>query len=458
MSRVYGDSTPFPHDLDYIHLLRDGVDCAVRLLSAQHSIRAAEERAEGAERTMRTEITELNALLERVQSAAARPIAEGMETAVRAATQIAGGARNVVEGAVRELESQLQVGVGQAGHIADKARETSASAIEQFLERHTPPESRLCLQLTANPEANVGHVTLVAPYGVSAVFGVAIPPAHAWARPRRVGDLMAHVEIQMPKEAGFLSKRVEMAPLRLERLFISDVTFAERSGVLRLRRGAGIGAGYEVRIELETGVRISVCPVREDGSVEEQQPLVLQGDDQETLLSLWQRVVESAVDLMHVRQRMVSAAFNGRPLLELDAPRLVAEALVNHMAPVVSEISRRSGAPGELVLRRNLGEGRREETYCTHAELLEKILILPPDLRVVFSALHLAGALTSAVSIAALPPPAPPVREFLSRPPVRAAYEVDVATDDLLAPTNGASVADRPPSVPPPQSSPPPAA
>jgi hypothetical protein len=458
MSRVYGDSTPFPHDLDYIHLLRDGVDCAVRLLSAQHSIRAAEERAEGAERMMRTEITELNALLERVQSAAARPITEGMETAVRAATQISGGARNVIEAAVRDLESQLQVGVGHAGHIVDKARETSASAVEQFLERHTPPESRLCLQLTASPETNVGHVTLVAPYGVSAVFGIAIPPTHAWARPRRVGELLPHVEIQMPKEAGFLSKRVGMASLRLERLFISDVTFAERSGVLRLRRGAGIGAGYEMRIELETGVKLEICPVREDGSLEDQQPLVLQGDDQETMLSLWQRVVESAVDLMHERQRMVSAAFNGRSLLELESPRAVAEALINHMAPVVSEISRRSGAPGELVLRRSLGEGRREETYCTHAELLEKILVLPPDLRVVFSSLHLTGSLLSAAPPAQLPPPSPPAREFLSRPPTRVAYEVDVATDDLLAPANGGPSAGRPPSVPPPESSPPPAA
>src|SRR5690606_34728688 len=130
-------------------------------------------------------------------------------------------------------------------------------------------------------------------------------------------------------------------------------------------------------------------PMREDGSLEDQPPQVLQGNDQATVLSLWQGVVQSAVDLMHLRQRMVSASFNGRPLLELDAPHAVAEALVGHMAPTIAEISRRSGAPGELVLRRNLGEGRREETYCTHAELLEKIMILPPDLRGVFSELKL---------------------------------------------------------------------
>lgn len=447
MSRVYGDSTPFPHDIDYIHMLRDGVDCAVRLLSAQHSIRVAEERAESAERSMRTEVTELNALFERVQSVAIGSMPEGMEVAARASSQIAAGARAVVDGAIRELESRVGSEVGQSGHIVDKARETSSSAIEQFLERHAPPESRLCLQLTANPEANVGHVTLITPYGMSAVFGVAIPASHVWARPRRVADLVPHVEIQMPKESGFLSKRVEMAPLRLERLFISDVTFAERSGVLRLRKGPGSGSGYELQIDLETGVSLSSRPVREDGTVEDQQPPQLMlGNDQATILALWQGVVQSAVDLMHLRQRMVSASFNGRPLLELDSPRVVAEALVNHMAPVISEISRRSGAPGELVLRRNLGEGRREETYCTHAELLEKIMILPPDLRGVFSSLHLTGA-----GPALLPPPAA-APEFGSRAPGRSSLTAAAPQEDLSLPINV-------PAHPgPPESSPPPAA
>lgn len=459
MARVYGDSTPFPHDIDYISMLRDGVDCAVRLLSAQHSIRVARERAEHAERAMRGELTELNALIERVQGVLVRPVPEGMAVTARASEQIGATARAVVDAAIRELESNVQAEVGRSGHNVDKACEASSGAVEQFLARHAPPETRFCLQLTANPEANVGHVTLHTPHGVSAVFGVSIPLAHAWARPRRVSDFAAHSEIQMPRESGWLSKRVEMAPYRLERLFISDVTFAERSGVLRLRRGAGTGTGYEIRIDLETGVDIAVCPVREDGSAEEQHPLVLQGNDQASILTLWHGVVQSIVDLIPQRQRMISASFNGSPLLELDSPRLVAEALINYMAPVVSEISRRSGAPGELVLRRTLGEGRREETYCTHSELLERILTLPPDLRVVFSALHLGGAAQPAPlalpagAVSEAPPQLLPTPS--SRPTAFDPLLGPPPPEALLAPSAAIASASRPPSIPPPESSPP---
>jgi hypothetical protein len=458
MSRVYGDSTPFPHDLDYIQMLRDGIDCSVRLLSAQHSIRAAMQRADIAEKAKQHEASELDALFERVQSAATSSLNEGLDRTVRTAAQIVAGTRSMVDAAIRDLDANVAVEVNQARHIVDKAREITASAIEQYLEQHSGPGSRLCLQLLASNDANSGHVTVITPYGVSAVFGVAIPPSHVWARPRRVGDVVANIEIHMPKESGWLSKRVEMTPVRLERFFISDVMWSGRSGLLRMRRGAASGSGYQLRVELDNGMQLSMSPVGEDGRTDDSQPLVLEGNDQTTMLGLWKGVVASSRDLMGLRRRMVSAAFLDRPLLEVESPRALAEALIADMAPTVVEISRRSGAPGELVLRRNLGEGRREETYCTHSELLEKVLVLPPDLRSAFGSLNLSGPLTTT----APKPNASHAADIESRGDVERPR--NSSTNVPKPVPNGAVAAElvasaaqmpaRPPSVPPPENTP----
>jgi hypothetical protein len=56
---------------------------------------------------------------------------------------------------------------------------------------------------------------------------------------------------------------------------------------------------------------------------------------------------------------------------------------------VITEIARRSGAPGELVLRRDVAGGRREEMYVTYAELNDKISVLPPERRIAFDVLGL---------------------------------------------------------------------
>jgi hypothetical protein len=449
MSRVSGDSTPFPHDFDYIHMLRDGIECAVRLLSAQHSIRAALERAQATERAQENELKELNALFERVQAAAAPSISEGLDRTVRTAAQIVAGARGILDAAGADLASQVSAEVGQARHIVDKARDTTQSAMEHFLERHTPPGSRCALQLVAGAESNTGQVSISTPYGVVATFGAAMPSGHAWARPRRVSDFVAQLEIQMPKESGWLSKRVEMTPVRLDRMFISELVHGGSFGVLNLRKGAGSGSGYALRVELTDNVGASIRPLRDDGTPAEAQPLVLEGKDLAMMVGLWRSAADSSRDLFNARRRLISASFVERPLLELDSPSLLAEALIGDMAPLAVEISRRSGAPGELVLRRNLGEGKREETYCTHAELLDKIRVLPPDLRRAFAGLHLTeSGMAAQLLHSGAPPMAAPESPRLSGVP------------GLTQPFTGsrppamAGQPSRPPSIPPPQGTP----
>jgi hypothetical protein len=107
-------------------------------------------------------------------------------------------------------------------------------------------------------------------------------------------------------------------------------------------------------------------------------------------MRLWNRVLDSTHDLAVRRQAMTSATFDGKPLREIEDPSAIATKLINVLAPIVQEIARRSGAPGELVLRRDLGEGRREEIYITKAELNEKVLTLPATLRPVFDPFELS--------------------------------------------------------------------
>ena len=71
------------------------------------------------------------------------------------------------------------------------------------------------------------------------------------------------------------------------------------------------------------------------------------------------------------------------------------------------------------MVRRTLSEGRREETYCTHTELLDKILVLPPDLRVAFSALHLSSGPNT---LSKLPPGLPSGQDVAGRPLLQASF------------------------------------
>ena len=128
----------------------------------------------------------------------------------------------------------------------------------------------------------------------------------------------------------------------------------------------------------------------------------MDGEDGARMQELAARVLDSVHGLTGLRGSMRSVSLDERPLEQLEWPETIAHRLLAQLAPTVMEISRRSGAPGELVLRRDVGGGRREEIYVTKAELWERLLVLPPERRVPFAALGINPPL---VAQAAEPPP-----------------------------------------------------
>lgn len=455
MSRVYGDSTPFPHDIDYIEMLRGGIDCAVSLLSAHHSMRAAVQRAEASRSARDAQVAELGVLLGRVQEACRPSLDRGIDRTVSTAAQLISAANGVVDQAKADAEAGCEVELGQVGQIEAKARESAAGAIERFAARHAAPGSLHVREIKAEGPGYRVQVSVTSPYGLATVFSADVPDDHVLSRPRRVSDFVPALEVHLPQESGWLSKRVEMAPVRLEKLFVSELRLADKAALLRITKAAGSGSGYAVNLDY-TGEarRVEVREVLDDGELSSGEGLLLRGDDEAQLVALLGQLDQGTRDLIRLRTRLVSGEFEQVPLLSLHSPQGLADALIANMAPVVREISLRSGAPGELVLRRDQGEGRREETYCTHAELLNKIQVLPPDLHEAFRPLQLTAEPRGKISLEASAPAltTSTAPRALSAPPTEAGR---AASQPPAAPDAVATGAAEPTSVPPRESRPP---
>ena len=55
MGHVFGDSTPFPYDVNFIELIRHAVECGVELCKAQHNIASAADRRASVDQLRRAE-------------------------------------------------------------------------------------------------------------------------------------------------------------------------------------------------------------------------------------------------------------------------------------------------------------------------------------------------------------------------------------------------------------------
>jgi hypothetical protein len=272
----------------------------------------------------------------------------------------------------------------------ERSRQQAFQAVEAFILRHDLPNTAVGVRLLAGEESYSGQALVTSPFGIEAVFSLAIPAAHDWGRVRRVAELSAGTEVHIPQESGWLSKRVAVAPVKLDKLVVTEVAVGQDRSLITLRKGARSGGGFQLEVTADANPRATLRRLGEDGMLTQDPMIELEGEDSVHAMRLWNRVVESTHDLATRRQAMTNATFDGKPLREIDEPQAIANKLINVLAPVVQEIARRSGAPGELVLRRDLGEGRREEIYITKAELHEKVMTLPATLRPMFDPFELS--------------------------------------------------------------------
>lgn len=392
MGHLYGDSTMFPFAPDFIEIVRHAVDAGVQLLAAQHAIGKARKRTDSVEQQRESIKAQLASLGDAVSAALEPFVAGRSERAARVCKQIRERSKELIAAEEQSLDGAVSEKMSSSVAAIEAARAASFKAIETFVLRHDLPETDVGLHLVAEEGRCRGQALVTTPFGVEAVFDLAIPAAHDWGQPRRVVELSAGTEVHVPMESGIFTKKIEPKPVKLDRLFITEVAISNARTLITMRKGPRSGVGYQIEVQDEEVPRAVLSHVTEEGGIGPEAPLELGEEDSVHVLRLWNRVLDTSRDLPQRRQAMTEATFEGTSIAELEEPRRVCERLIEVMAPVVQQLGRRSGAPGELVLRRDVGEGRREEVFITKAELFEKVQALPEELQLVFAPFELADA------------------------------------------------------------------
>lgn len=399
MGRLYGDSTPFPFETDYLELVRAAVACSVKLLLAQHAIDEARTAMTSADQGRTSERARLDRVGEAVRKSLL--IFEGVDGREgRVAQRTRDAARAAIDEEASQIEASANAERSRRSGDVERAREGARNALEEFLRQNMLPGDDASISLRAEEQTYGGDVSLSTVFGVTATFRLSVPDDHEWSRTRRVADVAAGCEIQVPHEAGWINKRTELQKVKLDKLWVSDVALTPHNVRITMRRGVQAGAGYAVDV-----VRAASGTIRElDDNGIEKDTHPIESEDREAVTRLTDAATTALQSMTSHRTAMISCAYDGAPLADVEDPSAIATALIATLAPTVNEIERRSGGVDELILRRDVADGRREEKYLKKAELREVICALPIALRNAFAPLQL-------VPRSSLTPPPPAVAE-----------------------------------------------
>ena len=382
---VHGDSTPFEPGFDFIATLRASIACGVALMKAQHAIDCARARVAEAEEHLVLTRADLCGLADAVDEAVASHASR--RTEVRGvALRIATMSRGATVLQIRHLQSALEATVVRADATIVEARKTAAVALGELLGGHTMPRQSVGFRLFSSGGRYAAESIVALPGALRATFDAEIPEGHPLHTPLRVRDLRDDVTVTLPQTVGWFRKRTCDVPVRLGALTVLGASVDGARGALLLGRSERAGIVHAFDVDLG-----SAAPRAQWRAGDDPTAFDLAVGDAALLTWLLRDLERRARTLSTSRTAMTEALLENRPVGEQD-PVHVCARIVDLLASDTREIARRAGAPGELVLRRNVDSGHRAEVFVTSAELLEQIDTLPPSLRGVFAPLGLGGA------------------------------------------------------------------
>lgn len=382
---VYGDSTPFELGVDFVAVIRAVVTCGVALMKAQHAIDCARARVSESEEHVSSTRQDLGLMADAVETAltfgGAPRKAHVRDVALRLTTMT----RGTVSVEVRKAQTQLEATIVRADKTIVDARKAASAALGELLAKHDLPGSSTGIRLFADGERYGAEAVVSLPGGIGATFEAAIPDLHPWKLLRKVRTVREGNNVTLPRRVGWFTKRTEQQSICLDKLTILGVSIEGTRGALLLGKSERSGIAHAFDLDLSGPASRGRWHDRDEG-----QSFQLAPSDAANIARIVRGIAAGATDVGARRRAMTEATLKGRALGEQD-PAAACAGIVRLVAPFSRELLKRSGAAGEIVLRRNLGAGHRDEVFVTTAELLEQIAQLPPSLRRVFSPLGLEG-------------------------------------------------------------------
>lgn len=395
----YGDGTPFPLDENFIETLTAAVETCTNAFVPLTELDARRERAREARRDADREIGRLDDL-EKSLSAALGPYVPqdkkpGVTHAV--AQKIAGLSKAAIADAKSQIEARVRAAEAQAQPSTCAA--AVVGALRPFFDEHQLPKSAWIMSWDvrgAEPAADA----VAAAGRIQAAFTLAPDPYRA---PIRVEQLADGVVVHMMKKGVF--GKAKPAPIDLGKYVMTAFERTHREQIVTLKESAtkaSTGIRFAITEGGATWVAITIAGDA-DGD-----PNPLDPEDVEPIRQLGERANAALKDLINKRT-LVELTFGGQAIEDLDEPRIVPLELLQQLTPLARTIRERSRASGELVLKRDIGDGRREELFVPRATLAQQFARLPLEYRRPFEDMGISGEETQP-AIQLPRPPAPPAR------------------------------------------------
>ena len=431
----YGDGTPFPLDENFIETLTAAVETCTNAFIPlteldQRKVRAKEARREGD-----MEGSRLADLEKSMSGALATYLVPGKKVSITetVAQKLQATVKQTIVDTQRQIDQRVLAVEQQA--LPRTATDAVLEALGPFFEGHQLPKSSWIMSWDVR--GNEPHADAVATAGAITAHFTLSP--EQYRGPIRVDQLADGVVVHMMKKGMF--GKAKPAPVDLGKYMVVSFEKSAKDLVVTLKENpnkSSAGLRFAVHDDDATWIAINAAGDAEG------EPNDLDSEDVRPIKNLTERAYATLKSLLE-RRTLVDLQLGAKSISDLEDPRVVPMELLGQLTPLSRAIRDKSRMSGEMILKRDMDNGRREELFVPRATLAQQFARLPFEYRKPFEDMGITAEETQpSIQLPVRPPAAPKSDTFDS---MTVEYD-DVDQKTLVSPGAAAPVVPAPPNAP----------
>lgn len=393
MRYLYGDSVPFPPQYDFLAALEAFCTQAARVVRLDAEVRALRKSAEEAAITRARSVDELEAFHHEAIGALRDAAKDSAQPLVHDyVRQVADLATRIAEDARRLALQTSDRESAQTRGECDKRRNEVRDALEKLFVAIRLPVTETQVSMTLVDGRNDMSASVTHEGEIFASFTLGASDVGDWAAPRRVGDLAQAVTLPVGVKRSLFKRTVAPETITLDEWVFGGFELRDDRAEIRLRRRAQEPDSLMFTLKrVEERLKAEVHHP-DDAEADSGLPTVLDQTSATELERLWQLLRQACAPVIAKKKRMVRLVLAGNDVFENDLGTKVVSHIVSVIAPIVSEVAKRSPNAHELSLKVENDSGRREEIYLRKAQLVSVLSSVTPKERGVFDPLGLIAS------------------------------------------------------------------
>ncbi|MFZ3385013.1 MAG: hypothetical protein WA144_13920 [Candidatus Methanoperedens sp.] len=378
MKYLYGDSTEFPPQKDFLRLLNNFVETSVKTIKFENAVFDLEETIVYRRRLKNSVTDEMDTFILTIENAIDGAVAgsKEQETIIKYADNSKEFLKKYIEESKTKFTDEIFKEIAQFEQKIIEADEENRKLLENFFIYDPIPVSGNKYILKAAEKGYITKVQADCEGGISCFYNIASSESPFWKGHVRARDFVKGMEIPTGMKKPFLKKDIVPDNVNIDDFLLSDLILIDKELEVVFRKRPDIKAEqFRLKMILKDEFSVEVSYAEENG-IEKSINAVPELKNELNMLrlqELGEKIAGKTNDLYPKRQKLETIFLEEKDVFEENLVFMLMQKVAGIFAITVAEIKKHSPSGDELSLKSEDEHGTRHEIYLRKSEVKDKL-------------------------------------------------------------------------------------